>query len=235
MNLLLVAIVVAGITYWLFMSSYSQIFGYVPYRGKTTKKVIALTFDDGPNEPYTSQIVDFLNSQNIKATFFEVGKMVKRYPEITKIIVDSGHVVANHSLSHEFHKYFIDPHFTQEVVANQQIIAKVIGKKPALFRSPWLFRQPLLLRTLKQNGLQPVSGVFCHALEVFRPSPQRIAKRAIKKARPGAIIIFHDGIEGKGGNRQQTVEAVKITVAALQAQGYSFVTIDKLLGVPAYL
>jgi peptidoglycan/xylan/chitin deacetylase (PgdA/CDA1 family) len=231
---LLAILLLFALVYWLFMSSYSQIFGYFPYKGKTTKKVVALTFDDGPNEPYTSMVVDYLNSKNIKATFFEVGTMVQRYPDVTKKLVASGHVVANHSLSHQFYKYFVSPKFTQEVTANQQIIAKVIGKKPALFRSPWLYRQPLLLATLRNNNLQPVSGVFCHAFEVFRPSPERIARRAIAKARPGAIIIFHDGIEGKGGNRQQTVDAIKITVDELIKQGYGFVTIDQLLGVPAY-
>jgi peptidoglycan/xylan/chitin deacetylase (PgdA/CDA1 family) len=237
MTVLYVAIAVsifAGSGYWLFMSSYSQVFGKYPFKGNTNDKVIALTFDDGPNEPYTSQIVDYLNSKGVKATFFLVGKCVERYPGIAKKIVASGHVIGNHSLSHEFHKYFVSPSFNGEIAANQAILQKYTGKTPALFRSPWLWRQPWLFKTLKENSLQPVSGIFCHAFEVLRPSGERIAGRAIAKATPGSIIIFHDGVEGRGGDRQHTVDAVKITVDELLRRGFTFVTVDQLLNVPAY-
>jgi len=217
------------------MSSYSQLFGRFPYRVKVGKKIIALTFVDGPNEPYTSQIVDYLNEKNIKATFFEVGECVRKYPEITKKIYQSGHVIGNHSLSHVFKNYFSSLAFNREIDDSQQIIEKCIGVKPALFRSPWLFRQPWLLMSLKQRELQPVSGLFCHALEVFQPSAKRIARRTIAKAKPGTIIIFHDGVESKGGDRSETVGAVKLTVDELIKKGFSFVTVDELLDVPAYL
>lgn len=232
--LLLVIFLVGGLLYWLFMSSYSQAFGVFPYKGSDKDMVIALTFDDGPNEPYTSQILDYLDGQAIKATFFQVGACVQRYPEISRKMMESGHVIGNHSLSHLFRNYFTSLTFEHEVVANQHILKQHIGRKPSLFRSPWLFRQPLLLRTLHRQGLYPVSGVFCHALEVFQPDARRIAERAIAKARPGGILIFHDGIEGRGGDRQQTVNAVKIVVSELKKRGYSFVTVDALLGVPPY-
>lgn len=230
----LLILIVLGIGYWLFFSTYSQVFGKYPYKAHTSKKVVALTFDDGPNEPYTSQIVDFLNSKNIKATFFQVGDCVKRYPNVSKNIITSGHVIGNHSMSHLFRNYFKIALLKNEITSNQLIIQKYTGKTPALFRFPWLFRQPWLLQFLKENNLHPISGVFCHAFEVFQIDAHRIARRAIAKARPGAIIIFHDGKEGRGGNRQQTVEAVKITVEELSQRGYTFVTVDKLLGLPAY-
>lgn len=220
--------------YWLLMSPFSQLFGAYPFRIKTQEKVIALTFDDGPNEPYTSQIVEYLNSKHIKATFFQVGVCVERYPEVSKKIVSSGHVIGNHSLSHAFHNYFLSASLKNEITANQAILQKYTGKEPALFRSPWLWRQPWLLKTLRDYSLQPVSGVFCHAFEVFQPSAERIARRALSKAKPGAIIIFHDGVEGRGGDRQQTVEATKITVDELIRRGYTFLTVDQLLNVPAY-
>ncbi len=232
--IIVVVLLAIGLLYWLFMSSYSQIFGAYPWRVKTGERVIALTFDDGPNEPYTSELLQFLNSKGVKATFFQVGKCVERYPATTKKIIKSGHVVGNHSLSHEFHKFFQSLDFDEEIVKNQAIIKKYTGKTPALFRPPWLLRQPLVLRRIHHYGLQPVSGEFCHSLEVLRIDPKKIAKAAIKKAKPGAIIIFHDGIDGKGGDRQQTIDAAKIVVNQLIKDGYSFVTVDKLLGVPAY-
>lgn len=231
---LVLPVVLLTVGYWLFMSPFSQLFGKYPFKIETREKIIALTFDDGPNEPYTSQIVDYLNSKKVKATFFQVGKCVERYPEISKKIIASGHVIGNHSLSHAFHKYFTSFGFKKEIFINQAIIHKNTSKTPALYRSPWLWRQPWLLKTLRDNSLQPVSGVFCHTFEVLQPSAQRIARRALANATPGAIIIFHDGVEGRGGNRQQTVEATKITVEELIKQGFTFVTVDQLLNISTY-
>jgi peptidoglycan/xylan/chitin deacetylase (PgdA/CDA1 family) len=236
MIILIIAVVlILGIALrWLFMSSTSQIFGNFPYKINTSKKMIALSFDDGPNEPYTSQIVDFLNSKNIKATFFQVGKCIERFPDATDKIYKSGHVIGNHSLSHKFHKYFTEPSFQKEIDETQKIIKQQINKEPALFRSPWLWRNPPFLKMLKAKSLQPVSGLFCHFFEPFQPSGERIARRALAKAKPGVIIIFHDGFDSQTGNRSQTVKAVKITIEELIKQGYELVTVDKLLKVPAY-
>lgn len=233
--ILLVAIpVLIAIIYWLFMSPYSQVFGSYPYKKKTSEKVVALTFDDGPNEPYTSDLLDFFKENDVKATFFQVGKCIERYPEITKRAYAEGHTIGNHSLNHKFHKPLIHPGFNQEIEATQRIIQATIGKTPALFRSPWLWRQPILFRSLKKHGLQPISGVFCDDLEVFRPDANRIAKTALKRAKPGSIIIFHDGKDSKGGDRSATVEAAKKVVNELKAQDYTFVTVDSLLNIKPY-
>jgi len=225
---------IGGLGYWLFMSPYSQVLGRYPYRKKTKEKIIALTLDDGPNEPYTSDLADFLRDRGVKATFFEVGECVKRHPDTSRRLLADGHVIANHSVSHQFHRYLEQLNFAQQIEQNQEIIEATIGKRPALYRSPWLWRQPWLFATLRRNGLQPVSGTFCHVFEVAQIPAERIAKRALAHAKPGAIIIFHDGVEGKGGNRAETIGAVKIFVDTLLKDGYRFVTVDELLGVPAY-
>jgi peptidoglycan/xylan/chitin deacetylase (PgdA/CDA1 family) len=224
----------AGALYWLFMSPSSQVFGRYPWHLRTDKKVVALTFDDGPNEPYTSQIADFLADKQIKATFFQVGMCIERYPLVTKRLYDDGHDIGNHSVHHRFSDHLKHPGYKQEIAQNQEIIFRCIGRQPALFRSPWLMRQPWLMRSLRKQSLQPVSGRFCHPLEVFQPSGERIARATLKKVRPGSIIIFHDGFDGRGGDRSQTVKAVKITVDGLIKQGYKCVTVSELLGVPAY-
>jgi peptidoglycan-N-acetylglucosamine deacetylase len=222
------------VAYGLFMWPPSQVFGRYPYRGERRDRVVALTFDDGPNEPYTSQIADYLTSKHIRATFFQVGTCAERSAETTVRISAAGHVVGNHTLAHAFHSYLIPGRLSHDVARTQQILRRQLGRAPALFRSPWLFRQPLLLRTIRRHGLQPVAGQFCHALEVFQPDADRIARRAIAKTRPGSILIFHDGFDSRGGNRSQTVRAVQITTEELLRQGYRFVTVDELLGIPAY-
>jgi peptidoglycan/xylan/chitin deacetylase (PgdA/CDA1 family) len=222
--------------YWLFLSPYSQLFGAYPYRGGGGgERVVALTFDDGPNEPYTSQIVDHLAGKGIRATFFQVGRCVQRYPEATAKVAAAGHVIGNHSYAHQFHSYLVPARIRREVRQTQEILRERLGRTPALYRSPWLWRQPWLLRMLRRHSLQPVSGVFCHPLEVLRIDGARIARRAVAKTRPGTILIFHDGFDGRTGDRSQTVRAVELTTEALLRQGYRFVTVDELLGVPAYL
>lgn len=220
--------------YWVFMSPSSQLFGRYPHRGGRAERVVALTFDDGPNEPYTSQIADLLDDRRIRATFFQVGACVERHPETTARLAAAGHVVGNHSLTHRFGTYLRPHAFQREIDQTQRVLRERLGRTPALVRSPWLWRQPLLLRMLRRRNLQPVSGVFAHPLEVFHRDGAVMARRAIARTRPGTILIFHDGFDGRGGDRRQTVEAVRLTVDGLLARGYRFVTVDELLGVPAY-
>lgn len=232
--IVLLIVLCGTLLYWLFMSPMSQVFGRYPWHANTHDKVVALTFDDGPNEPYTSQIADFLRKKHIQATFFEVGACIERYPAVTKRLYKDGHVIGNHSVHHRFSDHLKHPSYKQEIRQNQEIINQTIGKRPALFRSPWLLRQPWLLHSVRTAGLHPVSGRFCHSFEVFQPRAERIAKRTLAKVKPGAIIIFHDGFDGRTGNRQQTAQAVEITVNSLLKQGYRFVTISELLDLPAY-
>lgn len=222
------------IAYVLFMLPQSQVFGRYPYRAPRPERVVALTFDDGPNEPYTSEIADFLESRGIRGTFFQVGRCVERYPAATDRIAAAGHVIGNHSLTHRFTTYLRPGAFRREVDRTQEVLRERLGCTPALVRTPWLWRQPALLRMLRRRRLEPVSGVFCHPLEVFHRDGAVMARRAIAQTRPGTILIFHDGFDGRVGDRSQTVKAVRLTVDGLTERGYRFVTVDELLGVPAY-
>jgi len=225
---------VTGGLYWVFLSPYSQLFGPYPWRGGDGERVVALTFDDGPNEPYTSQIAEILDERGVRATFFQVGRCVERGPVTTEALAAAGHVIGNHSLSHRVRTYLRWGAFAGEIERTQGIFRQVLGKEPRLVRMPWLWRQPAILSMLARGDLIPVSGLFCHPLEVFQLDAARIAARAIAQARPGAIIIFHDGYNARGGDRAATVEAVRITIDALRDRGYRFVTVDQLLGVSPY-
>jgi peptidoglycan/xylan/chitin deacetylase (PgdA/CDA1 family) len=221
--------------YWALLSSYSQLVCSFPFRGRRrADPVIALTFDDGPNEPFTSQIADFLHENDIRATFFQVGKCVERFPLVSGRLVRQGHVVGNHSYSHHLGRC-VRPRAQQaETARTQRLLAQATGRIPMLYRPPWLLRTPTLPHVLRKEDLQPISGVFAHAFEVFQPSPARIARRALAKARPGSILIFHDGFDSRGGDRTNTVAAVKIVVQGLRDRGFRFTTVDQLLEIPAY-
>ena len=222
-----------GGAYWLFMSPYSQALGPFPYRAPGAERVVALTFDDGPNEPYTSQIADFLDQRQVKATFFQVGRAVERHPDVTARLAASGHVIGHHGYAHQFGRYLRRESLAVDMQQGVDAFA-ALGIRPALYRPPWLLRIPALRAIAREHRLQVISGEFCHALEVFQPAADRIARRALAKARSGSILIFHDGFDGRGGNRASTVDAVKIVVDGLMSRGYRFTTVDRLLDIPAY-
>jgi len=227
----------AGVGYWVMCSSYSQLLGRFPYRGTDSGnagKRIALTFDDGPNEPFTTEIADFLAEHGIRATFFQVGACVERFPEVSRRLLADGHVIGNHSATHTLARCWGRRAQRAETDAAQAALTRVLRREPALYRPPWLLRTPSLFGILRQRGLVPISGTFCHAFEVFQPAPARIARRALAKCRSGAIIIFHDGFDARGGNRASTVEAVRLVVLESIRRGFEFVTVDELLVIPAY-
>lgn len=230
----LILIIILAAAYWLFISPQSQAFGRFVWRGQTEKKLVALTFDDGPNEPYTSQIADYLHTEAIAATFFVVGANIDRYPGVVKKLVEQGHIVGNHSYHHQFRKYFTSSDYGPELMANQARITKDARVVPALFRPPWLYRTPLILKRAQREGYMAISGVFCHVFEIFQPKAERIAARALAKVKPGTILIFHDGFNARPANRTQTYEAIKLLVPMLKQRGYKFVTVDKLLSINPY-
>ncbi len=220
--------------YELTMSEKFELLGKVNWHGPAEKKQVALTFDDGPNEPFTSSLLDLLDKHGVKASFFVVGSNLVKTPGVTKRAFEAGHTIGNHSYSHSFGKYFEQPSFEGEIVKNNQAIEGVIGKMPALYRSPWLFRHPLLLKTAKRLGMTPVFGIFGSEKELLQLSATQIANRAFQRVRNGSIIIFHDGYNAKGAERGQTVAAIDILIPKLRAANFDIVTVDQLLGIKPY-
>ncbi len=212
----------------------SQVFGSFPYRADTRERTVALTFDDGPNEPWTSRLLDTLADKDVRATFFQVGRCARRHPEVTRRVVAEGHVLGNHSESHDFSRYATDPTQRRELARGQATLHEVSGRKPLLYRPPWLCHWPWVLRGIAGTGSQVVSGTFASPLELFQPRPEVLVAGAVRRARPGAIVILHDGREARGGDRRASVAAVGPLVDRLRDSGYSFTTVDRLLGVPAY-
>jgi peptidoglycan-N-acetylglucosamine deacetylase len=230
-----VALAAIGLGYWTAFRPTSQTFGPFPYQAEVSEPLVALTFDDGPNEPYTSRLLDLLDERGVRATFFQVGRCAERFPSASRRVVESGHVLGNHSYSHEFSSYFREPSQRREIERSQQALAAVTGVVPALYRPPWLCHWPWVLASIRDHGLQVVSGLFGHPLELVQPPAMIMAASAAKITKPGSIVIFHDGFDARGGRRDQSVAAIGPLIDELSGRGYRFVTVDQLLGVPAYL
>jgi peptidoglycan/xylan/chitin deacetylase (PgdA/CDA1 family) len=229
------ALAAVGLGYWTAYRPTSQTFGPFPYQAEVSEPLVALTFDDGPNEPYTSQLLDVLDERGVRATFFQVGRCAERFPSASRRVVESGHVLGNHSYSHQFSNYFREPSQRREIERSQQVLASVTGVVPALYRPPWLCHWPWVLGSIRDHGLQVVSGLFGHPLEIIQPPARVMAASAAKITKPGTILIFHDGFDARGGRRDQSVAAIGPLIDSLADRGYRFVTVDQLLGVPAYL
>ena len=239
---LLGASLAVGAAWWAGFGSRNQLWGPFPYRvpgagGAATKadRVVALTFDDGPNEPWTGRLLDVLAAKDVRATFFQVGRCAERFPSVTRRVVEEGHVLGNHSLEHRFSSYAGEPAQHEQVARAQEVLHRVSGVVPGLYRPPWLCHWPWVLRTVEGAGMQVVSGTFGHPLEVFQPAAARMTAGAAARTRPGSILIMHDGREARGGDRSQTVASVGPLIDRLRGEGYTFTTADRLLGVPAYL
>ena len=230
MVILIVCIVgFLGFLGWATLSYNAPVFGRMPWRVQTNQKLIALTFDDGPNQPFTGQIADIIESHGGKATFFIVGKNSERFPGTVHEMAQRGHQIGAHSYRHAFHRYIVDPLYKEEISRTKAVLKKE-GVTTDSYRFPWLFRTPWLIASVKKAGYRmPISGQFSHAFEPFQINASKIIAHTLKIARPGAIIIFHDGYNAQAADRTQTVEAVRQVTKQLARQGYQFVTVNELL------
>ena len=240
------ALILLALITCLFVYGYvapgAQVFGKVYFSGRTTDKIVALSFDDGPNEPYTSQILDILNRYGIKATFFVVGKNVELYPETAKKLVASGDILGNHTYSHDAN-HALEFGSDKDIELAQEAILKVTGVKPHLYRPPHGKKSPWELRYIKNEFLVEVTwsdaaGEVHNRLIVGKPTPETVAKAIISKARPGKIILLHDGYgtehNDAKSDKSLTVQVLPMIIEGLSKQGYRFVTIPELLKIPAY-
>ncbi len=216
----------------LFFNQYIQIFGPVKNNIRTNKKIVALSFDDGPNDPYTSEILELLEKYKAKATFFVVGENAEKFPGTIKQIVKGGHEIGCHGYSHSFAKYILEPTFENEINRCNESLKKLGLKKASLIRTPWLMKNPFVFNGIKNAGYKfIVGGKFSSLLEPLGASSEYIFKSIFKRIKPGDIIIFHDGMESRGGDRSRTVIAVSKTLEFLYVNNYKVVTVSELLEI----
>ncbi|AUB41453.1 Peptidoglycan/xylan/chitin deacetylase, PgdA/CDA1 family [Nostoc flagelliforme CCNUN1] len=196
---------------------------------KANEKVIALTFDDGPSPKNTAQILEILKKNNVKATFFMVGQMVKYFPQVAKQVAADGHVIGNHTWHHWYFQ-MDGATASSEIDRTADIIYKTTGEKTTLFRPPGGFLNNGLAQYAK-NEKYAVMMWSEQSGDAERRSPQvpGLVTNVLKQAKPGAIVLLHDG----GGNRSKSVKALPEMIAGLKAQGYRFVTIPQLLEMQA--
>ncbi|OKH24654.1 polysaccharide deacetylase family protein [Chroogloeocystis siderophila] len=204
------------------------------FRGKTIaqvklehQKVIALTFDDGPS-PYTLQVLNILKQNNIKATFFWIGKSLQSHQQIAKQVVANGEAIGNHTWHHW--QYLMKPNIAaQEIESTANLIYKITGVRTSLFRPPYGLLNNGVADYARQKRYVIVMWSVDPQDYRYKTSPQQLVNRIIPKIQPGSIVLMHDG----GGNRSATVQALPQIISQLKQQGYRFVTVPQLLELKA--
>jgi len=190
---------------------------------------IALTYDDGPNDPHTLRLLEILAGHGVRATFFLIGRYVRQHPEITREIVAAGHVAANHTFTHPLLTFKSEAEIRQELSDCRAALQDVIGEPSNLFRPPFGGRRPAVLRIVRELGLEPVmwnvTGYDWNA-----PPAAVIEQKVAKQIRGGDVILLHDGGHKQmGADRSQTVIATDRLIERYKAEGYEFVTITRMM------
>jgi peptidoglycan-N-acetylglucosamine deacetylase len=180
-------------------------------------KYVVLTFDDGPDVAYTPKVLDILAQYGAKATFFEVGQNVRKHPELTKRVHESGHSVQNHTWTHTDLRYLGAAAFRQQVTSTDQAIRAQIGSTPACLRPLYGGVNATVRQRAKALGKDLVVWTV-DSRDWTKPGTTAIVQRVLKNVHSGSVILMHDG----GGNRTQTVAALPTILKSLKAQGYGF-------------
>ena len=202
-----------------------RVLAYSPFvtTGGGAKRMIALTFDDGPG-PYTPRVLRTLRKLKVHATFFEVGFMERWVHRSTTQALRDGHVVGDHTESPPRLGLLRRPDQRKQIVEQAEWLGKLGAPKPRLFRPPFGSFDAHTMRVLRRNRMLMVLWSV-DSQDYRRPGVKTIVRRVVRGAHPGAIVLMHDA----GGARSQTVQALPKIVRQLRQRHYQFVTVPELL------
>jgi peptidoglycan/xylan/chitin deacetylase (PgdA/CDA1 family) len=180
-------------------------------------KIIALTIDDGPSPVYTPQVLRLLEKYGVRATFSMVGQNVSYYPAIAKDVAQAGHTIINHTWNHTNLTSLKATQQLTEITRAAEAIHSATGVRPRMFRAPYGAWSPRVLQYCAAEKLIPLDWSV-DPRDWARPGVSEIVSTIMKTTKTGSIILEHDG----GGNRAQTVAALKIAIPRLLDEGYHF-------------
>jgi len=194
---------------------------------------VALTFDDGPNLSATLPIMQILDAAHVRGTFFEVGKAIDADPQITRALYEHGQLLGNHSYHHDQWRW-LDPRYP-ELERTQKAFKRAIGVCPAYYRPPHGDRTPFIAHVVSDHHMRIImwddsSGDWAVT------NPRTIARRILRGAHAGSIIVLHDGLDGNPtANRTVLVRALPLILDGLRAKHLHPVGLDQLIGGPTFM
>ena len=206
----------------------NSFYGPVLAKVATDKKIVALTFDDGPYPPYTQELLKVLEEEKVKATFFLVGENAEKHPELVQAELKAGHEIALHSYIHRDQLKLSPEEVRQNLEQGKATLKKISGVDVKYFRPPHGFKDWSVLQELELANLEAVNWSVIPR-DWTNPGADVIVTRVLEKVEPGAIVLLHDGDSPKyTAPREQTVQATRTIIQNLRQDGYSFVTISEL-------
>ena len=159
----------------------------------TARNEIALTIDDGPDPVVTPQVLDLLDRHAVQATFFCIGELAARHPDLCREIVNRGHAVENHSQHHRHYFSLMGPRgLARELHAAQETLTRICGQRPLFFRAPAGLRNPFLEPVLARFGLRLASW-SARGFDTRIDDAKRVKSSLLRGLRAGAILLLHDG------------------------------------------
>ena len=196
---------------------------------KPGSRQLALTYDDGPNDPHTLRLLEILTKHNVKATFFLIGRYTKQRPDIARELKRAGHVVGNHTFSHP-NLIFASPLQTKlQLLDCKQVLTDAVGEHSLLFRPPFGGRRPNTLRVARALGLEPVMWSVT-GWDWKGKSAEYVERRVCQQIRGGEVILLHDGSHRAfGADRSQTVIATDRMIGRYKSEGFEFVTVPQMM------
>lgn len=198
------------------------------WRLDTEERKVALTFDDGPNDRYTPDLLQVLAEHRVPATFFLIGRHLEQHPEVARAAVAAGHEIANHTYSHASLAFLSAEEIAAEVKHTDRLVRDLLGVKPNLIRPPKGLFTRRVVGVIEEIGYQTVVGDV-YPRDPHEPGREKIVARILERVRPGSVIILHDGGNTPDFDRSDTVRAVAEIIPALLDQGYRFVRVSDLL------
>ncbi|MFB8305027.1 polysaccharide deacetylase family protein [Kitasatospora purpeofusca] len=187
------------------------------YELDADRRVVALTIDDGPDPRHTPTVLSLLEQHGIRATFFLIGENAVEHPDLVREIAARGHHIANHTWTHPDLRHLSEAKVREELERTSELLHRTTGKAPTWFRAPGGDWSPASLKVSAELGMRPMAWSV-DPRDWARPGTVVITDRILKDVRPGAIVLNHDG----GGDRSQTVAALKAYLPVLIDSGYHF-------------
>lgn len=189
---------------------------------KTSRKIVSLTFDDGPDRLNTVRVLEVLKKYGVKATFFCIGEKAEAHPELVKRIVEEGHGIGNHSWAHKVGFPLLRREgMCRELHRTRQLLEKITGQDIPFFRPPFGVTNPIVAAAVRRLELKAI-GWSIRSLDTRGEKTERVLARIRKQLKPGAVILLHDRLP-------RADELLERLLQLLRAEEYQVVRVDEMI------
>lgn len=197
--------------------------------GKSGRRIVALTFDDGPDPATTPLLLDLLSDHGVTATFFVTGRRAAAYPALINAILERGHTIGNHSFDHDSLVAFKGAkRIGREIFKAQQVLAD-LGVSPLLFRPPVGITYPGLGKALAGVGLTAVT-FSCRARDGGNRSVNHLSERILRRVRPDDIIMLHDSRPRRPAHLSRWLDEVARILRGIPRKGLTVRPLAEVIG-----